>query len=95
VGCDCRLVRVTIWEPSRSFQVRRYYLQRWPSQRSMKRVRAKIKARTGRARIGHDIRGVIADLNSILRGWGNYFRTGNASDKFVQMMTTSGFDSVA
>ena len=28
--------------------VRRYYLQRWPSQRAMKRVRAKIKAKTGR-----------------------------------------------
>jgi len=27
---------------------------------------------------------VIADLNPILRGWGNYFRTGNAADKFVQ-----------
>jgi RNA-directed DNA polymerase len=65
--------------------VRRYYLQRWPSQRSMKRVRQKIKARTGRGRAGHDIRAVIADLNPILRGWGNYFRTGNASEKFVQI----------
>lgn len=65
--------------------VRRYYLQRWPSQRSMKRIRQKIKAKTGRGRAGHDIRDVIADLNPILRGWGNYFRTGNASDKFVQI----------
>jgi RNA-directed DNA polymerase len=65
--------------------VRRYYLQRWPSQRAMKRVRAKIKANTGAWRKGHDIRDVIADLNPILRGWGNYFRTGNAADKFVQI----------
>jgi RNA-directed DNA polymerase len=65
--------------------VRRYYLQRWPSQRSMKRIRQKIKARTGPGRAGHDIRDVIADLNPILRGWGNYFRTGNASTKFVQI----------
>jgi RNA-directed DNA polymerase len=65
--------------------VRRYYLQRWPSQRSMKRIRAKIKARTGRGRAGYDIRDVIADLNPILGGWGNYFRTGNASEKFVQI----------
>ena len=28
---------------------------------------------------------VIADLNLFLRGWGNYFRTGNAADKFVQI----------
>jgi RNA-directed DNA polymerase len=65
--------------------VRRYYLQRWPSQRAMKRVREKIKAKTGRGRAGQDIRDVIADLNPILRGWGNYFRTGNAADKFVQI----------
>jgi RNA-directed DNA polymerase len=65
--------------------VRRYYLQRWPSQRSMKRIRAKVKARTGRGRAGQDIRDVIADVNPVLRGWGNYFRTGNAAIKFVQV----------
>jgi RNA-directed DNA polymerase len=65
--------------------VRRYYLQRWPSQRAMKRVRGKIKAKTGRGRAGQDLREVIADLNPILRGWGNYFRTGNAAKKFNQV----------
>ena len=65
--------------------IRRYYLQRWPSQRAMKRVRQKIKARTGRGRSGQDIREVIANLNPILRGWGNYFRTGNAAQKFNQI----------
>jgi RNA-directed DNA polymerase len=28
---------------------------------------------------------VIADLNPVLRGWGNYFRTGNAAVKFRQV----------
>ena len=28
---------------------------------------------------------MIAELNPILRGWGNYFRTGNAADKFIQI----------
>jgi RNA-directed DNA polymerase len=65
--------------------VRRYYLQRWPSQRAMKRVRARIKALTGRRHAGMDIRDVIAAINPILRGWGNYFRTGNAAIKFVQI----------
>ena len=65
--------------------VRRYYLQRWPSQRAMSRVRGKIKAKTGRGRAGQDIREVIADLNPVLRGWGNYFRTGNAAKKFNQI----------
>jgi RNA-directed DNA polymerase len=65
--------------------VRRYYLQRWPSQQAMKRVRERIKAKTGHGRAGQDIREVIAGLNPILRGWGGYFRTGNAATKFVQI----------
>jgi RNA-directed DNA polymerase len=32
-----------------------------------------------------DIRTVIADLNPILRGWGQYFRTGNAATRFIQV----------
>jgi RNA-directed DNA polymerase len=65
--------------------VRRYYLQRWPSQAAMKRVRQQIKALTGRGRAGMDIREVISRLNPILRGWGNYFRTGNAAIRFNQI----------
>ncbi|HXR21609.1 MAG TPA: group II intron reverse transcriptase/maturase [Acidimicrobiales bacterium] len=66
--------------------IRRYYLHRWPSQRAMRRMRGKIKARTGRNRTGvRDIRVVIDELNPILRGWGNYFRTGNAADKFNEI----------
>ncbi len=64
----------------------RYYLHRWPSARAMKRIREKVKARTGRNRVGiKDVRELIADLNPLLRGWGNYFRTGNAADKFRQI----------
>jgi RNA-directed DNA polymerase len=63
----------------------RYYLHRWPSQRSMKRARLRVKAFTGRHRVGSQLKDLIAGLNLFLRGWGNYFRTGNASDKFVQM----------
>ncbi|MCA1680410.1 MAG: group II intron reverse transcriptase/maturase [Actinobacteria bacterium] len=64
----------------------RYYLHRWPSARAMKRIREKVKARTGRNRVGiKDVRELIADLNTLLRGWGNYFRTGNAADKFRQI----------
>ena len=63
----------------------RYYLQRWPSQRAMKRLREKIHDRTDRRYAGSDIRVVIDGLNPILRGWGNYFRTGNAADKFTDL----------
>lgn len=65
--------------------IRRCYLHRWPSQRAMKAVRAKIKERTGRNRVGWDLPEIIVELNPILRGWGNYFRTGNAADKFVEI----------
>jgi len=68
-----------LWEQKR---IVRYYLHRWPSQRAMNRLREKIRDRTGRNRVGQDIRVVIADINPILRGWGNYFRTGNAARKF-------------
>lgn len=71
------------WEQRR---VIRYYLHRWPSQAAMRRLRCKIRDRTGRNRVGiADIRVLIAELNPILRGWGNYFRTGNAADKFRQI----------
>lgn len=67
--------------------VRRYYLHRWPSQRAMKRIRARVKDLTDRRRCAgvKDIREVIAVLNPVLRGWGNYFRTGNAADKFIEI----------
>jgi len=66
--------------------IRRYYLHRWPSARSMKKVRQRVKELTGRNRNGvKDVRVLISDLNPILRGWGNYFRTGNAARKFNQM----------
>jgi hypothetical protein len=63
-----------------------YYLQRWPSARSMKRVREKIHGLTDRSRNGvKHVRVIIGDLNHVLRGWGNYFRTGNAARKFNQL----------
>ena len=83
LGCHFRArMSGRLWEQRR---VVRYYLHRWPSRRAMKRLRDKVRDRTGRNRVGWDIREVIADLNPVLRGWGNYFRTGNAAKKFVQI----------
>jgi RNA-directed DNA polymerase len=83
LGCHFRArMSGRLWEQKR---IVRYYLHRWPSQTAMARLRAKVRDRTGRNRVGTDIRDVIADLNPILRGWGNYFRTGNAADKFRQI----------
>lgn len=63
------------------------YLFRWPSLRAMNRIRARVRGLTDRRRWAglRDIRQVIAVLNPVLRGWGNYFCTGNASWKFQQV----------
>jgi RNA-directed DNA polymerase len=83
LGCHFRArMSGRLWEQKR---IVRYYLHRWPSQAAMVRLRAKVRDRTGRNRVGLDIRDVIADLNLILRGWGTYFRTGNAAVKFRQV----------
>jgi len=84
LGCHLHMrMSGKLWEEQR---LRRYYLQRWPSKRSMKRVRAKVKERTDRRTSGvGDVRVIIDGLNPLLRGWGNYFRTGNAARKFLQI----------
>ena len=83
LGCHFRAcMSGRLWEQQR---VIRYCLHRWPSQTAMARLRAKVRDRTGRNRSGTDIRDVIADLNPVLRGWGTYFRTGNAATKFRQI----------
>ena len=64
---------------------RLYFLQRWPSERSMQKIRQRVKEMTPRSRCHADIRDVIADLNPVLMGWGNYFRTGNAAKRFNQL----------
>ena len=68
-----------LWEQTHK---RRYFLHRWPSQRSMQRIRERVKELTPRSRCHVDSRIIIADLNPVLRGWGQYFRTGNASTCF-------------
>jgi RNA-directed DNA polymerase len=84
LGCHFRArMSGRLWEQKR---IVRYYLQRWPSQAAMKRLRGRIRDRTGRNRVGvRDVRLLIEELNPLLRGWGGYFRTGNAAVKFRQV----------
>jgi len=83
LGCHLRArMSGRLWQERR---IVRYYLHRWPSQRAMRRARLRVKAFTGRNRVGSELRDLIKGLSLFLRGWGNYFRTGNASTKFVQM----------
>lgn len=65
--------------------LRRYYVQRWPSRKAMNRVRERVRELTPRGRCHQDVRGVIAELNPVLRGWGQYFQTGNAANHFIDV----------
>ena len=68
-----------IWERE---QKKLYFLHRWPSQRAMQSIREKVRKKTPRGRCHADIREVIADINPVIRGWGQYFRTGNPDKQF-------------
>ena len=60
-----------------------HFMQRWPSPKAMKRVRERIHDLTDAKRSGgKDVKEIIASVNPVLRGWGNYFRTGNAEREF-------------
>jgi len=85
LGCHLhKRMSGAIWEKKRQ---RVYFLHRWPSQRALKRVRQRVKQLTPRGRCHADLRDVIADINPVIRGWGNYFRTGNAAKRFNQLDT--------
>ena len=80
LGCVIRKCRSVQRSP------RRYYMQRWPSPEAMKRLRHRVHdLTTVRGNSAGDVSDVIRALNPVLRGWGNYFRTGNANRKFNQM----------
>lgn len=85
LGCHLhKCLSGTIWERTGK---RLYFLHRWPSQRALKRIRQRVRELTPRSRCHADIREVIDKLNPVLRGWGNYFRTGNAAACFNQLDT--------
>jgi len=76
LGCHLRIVR--------SHFKGKTYLFRWPRGKAMTAIRERIRQVTNWRRWMRmrDIREVIEELNPILRGWGAYFRTGNASRQF-------------
>jgi hypothetical protein len=86
LGCHLRKrMSGPIWERERQ---RVYFLHRWPSAKSMKRVRRRVRELTDRRWSGvKDVREIIERLNPVLRGWGAYFRTGNATKMFTRVDT--------
>jgi RNA-directed DNA polymerase len=84
LGCQLRKrLAGRLWTQEKR---RLYFLHRWPSPRAMKRVREQIRELTdSRWNWVKDVRVLIKRLNPVLQGWGNYFRTGNAAIKFLQV----------
>ena len=79
LGFHCR--KVESWK----YRGKRY-LQQWPCQRAMQRIRAKIKAITApRHRLPEPVGPIVDELNQAVRNWGTYFRVGNSSRKFQQV----------
>jgi len=77
LGCTVRKRRSILKAPHL------YFMQRWPSVRAMKRLRERVHELTAvPGNPARDVKEVITALNPVLRGWGNYFATGNADDKF-------------
>src|SRR5439155_21143416 len=48
-------------------------LTRWPRQRSLAKIKTKLRAKTRRNN-GHDLASIIARVNQSLRGWFGYFQ---------------------
>src|SRR5260370_4119213 len=79
LGCTIRKKRSILRNP------RRHFMQRWPSPKATKRLRDRVRELTDARRSGKDVKQIIAELNPVLRGCGNYFRTGNADRAFNKM----------
>jgi len=63
----------------------KHFMQRWPSPKATKKIRDRVRELTDARHSGKDVKQIIAALNPVLRGWGNYFRTGNADREFNKL----------
>jgi RNA-directed DNA polymerase len=79
LGCTIRKKRSIQRNP------RWHFMQRWPSPKATKRLRERVRELTSARQSGKDVKQIIAELTPVLRGWGNYFRTGNADREFNKM----------
>ena len=79
LGCTIRKRRSIQRNP------RWHFMQRWPSPKATKKLRDRVRELTGKRQSGKDVKQVIAELNPVIRGWANYFRTGNADREFNKM----------
>jgi RNA-directed DNA polymerase len=70
----------------RSPKYRKFYLQKWPGQKAMNRLRSNVReVLNRRSTLTWSLDSLIDVLNPMLRGWMNYFKYGNSSKKFAQI----------
>jgi RNA-directed DNA polymerase len=79
LGCTIRKKRSILRKP------RWHFMQRWPCPKATKKLRDRVRERTNARQSGKPVERIMAELNPVLRGWGNYFRTGNADREFVKL----------
>jgi len=79
LGCAIRKKRSILRRPDCHF------MQRWPSPRAMNRLRERLHDLTDARHAGADLRDIIASLNPVLRGWGQYFRSGTCDREFQKI----------
>ena len=79
LGCTMRKRRSIQRNP------RWHFMQWWPSPKAMQKLRERVRELTSKRHSGQDVKQIIAKLTPVLRGWGNYFRTGNAYREFNRM----------
>ena len=78
-GCTIRKKRSIQRAPGK------YYMQRWPSAKATKKLRDRVREFTSKRQSGKDVTQIVAELTPVMRGRGNYFRTGNADREFNKM----------
>jgi len=79
LGCTIRKRRSIQRNP------RWHFMQRWPGPKATRKLRDRVRELTSKRQSGKDVKQIIAELTPVLRGWGNYFRTGNADREFNKM----------
>jgi RNA-directed DNA polymerase len=79
LGCTIRKKRSIQRNP------RWHFTQRWPSPRATSKLRERVRELTSTRQSGKDVKQIIVEPTPVLRGWGNYFRTGNADREFNKM----------
>ena len=75
------------WVRSRDRRFRHVcFLARWPSRQAMQRARDRVRELTARDRLRWPVEQIVRDLNRFLRGWAGYFRYGNSTVQFDQII---------